>query len=93
MKRTQQRTEWLTSGMILSLCLAIALPATGLLCGQTAAQTRPAQRVEAKGPIADLPASSHDFGVIKSSGLTYEHDFLVFNTGSDVLEIREVVVG
>lgn len=47
----------------------------------------------ASGPVAEVPVSSHDLGLLRSKGALYQHDFLILNTGNDVLEIREVIVG
>jgi hypothetical protein len=56
-------------------------------------QSRARSKDASSSPNAEVPAPSHDLGVIKSKGMTYQHDFLVLNVGNGVLEIKEVVVG
>ncbi|MHC1744360.1 MAG: hypothetical protein AB9873_15185 [Syntrophobacteraceae bacterium] len=73
-------------------CMSLSLWSNGA-AGQRGDLSRAKEGSSGSGPALDIPVSTHDFGVIKAKGPAYHHDFLVLNVGSDVLEVKEVVVG
>lgn len=74
------------------MALVVVLPCC-LQCGSAWSQSHPSHGTETTGPIVHLPVLTYDFGVIKSTVPSYQHDFLVYNVGGDVLILKEVVVG
>ncbi len=92
MRKTHWGTKSSPARAFLRVALAVVLPCC-LPFGSAWSQSHPGQGTETTGPIVHLPVLTHDFGVIKSTVPTYQHDFLVYNVGSEVLILKEVVVG
>jgi hypothetical protein len=90
---TRNKRRWFHLSVVLWLCALSLLVGWNPLHAQVSQQSRNRPGNPASGPIADIPDSTHDLGLIKSKGIIYHHDFLILNVGSEVLEIREVVVG
>jgi hypothetical protein len=93
MNKIISKNRWLHLPVVLSLCVLSLYSGWDPLHARAGEQGRSKPASTASGPIVDIPASTHDLGVILSKGTTYHHDFLILNVGSEVLEIREVVVG
>jgi hypothetical protein len=79
--------------LILWLCGVGTVLRWSSACAQAGEQYRSRQGVNSVGPLADVPVSTYDLGLIKFKGLTYHYDFTVLNVGNEVLEIKEVMVG
>jgi hypothetical protein len=93
LKSVCSKSGWFYTSILLWLCVLSLSSSWDALLAQAGEQARPRPGNAALGPVADIPVSTYDLGVIKSRGTTYHHDFLILSVGSEVLEIREVVVG
>lgn len=79
--------------MVLCLCGLILPLSPNEAAGQKDNREKSKQGSVGIGPVAEIPVSTHDLGLIKTKGRIYQHDFLVLNAGGEALEISDVMVG